>query len=299
MPACVPRASAPTVTWPDTAFVLGGTGPYGKGDHVRKCLAFVQTLVEIGGWTGPVYILNDDRSGTLSFGRNQTTQLIKVPTIGKNTKSLIFNSSLVKESILIWNDCDVVVAQADCIAQRLGRIPLDFRRFDMYMANNEGVDTCKAGGVIQTRCGDQIHTGTFAAHRSASHAILREWQAQQRQFPGSLDRYTYYAAVQKLNGTANPPRIGRLPMQMLDTMWTNGTRACVNHLSKGRLKDPQTRRAAVDFIKSLCVEPAREAALLERLSAMSVAMEFARDVRSEGLIELKGFLHDHMPTWLG
>ena len=297
--------------WPDTAFVLGGTGPYGKGDQVRKCLAFAETLVQIGGWAGSVYILNDDRSGTLSFGGNQTTRLIKVPTVGKITKSLIFEYPGVEESMLIWSDCDVVVAQPDCIATRLGRSPPDFRNFELIMAyqGDDILSTCTKGGVIYGRCGDGIHTGTFVAHRNASRAVLRAWQAQQRKSPGSHDRFTLYAALHQLNASGHPPRVGRLPVRMQDSMWNNGSTACVNHISKGRLRFEDNRRAAVDFIRSLCVERAREAALLERLSFSAVAMEYARDVVNEGLIELKGaagavkargeaFVHARLP-WLG
>lgn len=284
--------------WPDTAFVVGGTGTYGKSDHVRKCLAFAESLVRIGGWAGPVYILNDDRDETLSLGANQTTRLIKVPAIGKEVKTWVFDSPAVTESTVIFHDCDVVVAKADCIAERLGH-PLDFTNFDFYLAEVEGIYTCITG-VGSTRCGDKIHTGTFAANRKTSRAILTAWQAHMRSLPGSLDRYTLYSAIQELNATAaTPPRIGRLPQRMSDSMWYPGKIDCMNHMSKGRLKDERSWQAAGDFIRSLCIEPAREGALLDRLSRASIWQEYARDVRGEVMAELRWHLLSHPLRMMG
>jgi hypothetical protein len=284
-------------TWQDTAFV---TGSVGVGADLSACLAFAESLAIVGGWSGPIYVLNGERDEELKFGSSARARLVRVPSrsggidFGSNMskgggkggylKTLMMELPAIKESTLVWHDCDTLVAQPDCVDAMLGP-PLDFSQTssgaDIYISNTVNgecrrfLQTSKAPNKFQSssgRCGSGIHVGTFIAHRTASAAIMKEWKRRIHREPHVIDFVLLWDAWHALNtssavhwwshwwpGSGSPPRVAQLPARLQDNMWMHNRTRCINHVTAGRLsrKTKQNRAAIYPLYKSLCLSASK------------------------------------------
>lgn len=259
---------------------------------LRKCVALAETIGRIGGWQGNVYIMTDSPPGSserVSWTRgNSNIKFVKIEPIrdgvdfrvhsagggGGYLKTQMFDLPDIKEDILIWHDCDKMIAQPDCINDLFAdpKASLDFgpdKEFFLGLKPSpmpcpikdqdpgttiDGVycpvDYCRKGsGEYANRCGDGVHVGVFAAHRKWSKPLMDEWKINQQREPSVYDRYTFWDAWKKLDS-----KVATVPIPWRDNMYSKASVKCVNHMSGPRVWAEENRGFLEGFLQSMCLE---------------------------------------------
>jgi len=273
-------------------FVFSATDRYAQGMAYR-CVAAVESLVRIGGWSGPVYLmasrgrecLDEEHlrrvtgSDNVHVVHDFYTVLRGMADIFPNLPRSFYPGSAksvkgamvdivarlhstgidgrvargAPPDVLIYHDCDKVVAQPACIAQML-RVPLPFgpdKRF--YTSHME--PRCFRANNGTGPCGDNLHAGVVAVHRTWSLPLARAWAHAQLVNGKRYDRHTLWAAWNgsRANDGSTKWSMVSLPPVYQDSMWDYELPpSCINHVSGGRCKAAGQKRARA-FMRSLCL----------------------------------------------
>jgi hypothetical protein len=292
-------------------FVFSATDRYAQGMAYR-CVAAIESLVRVGGWSGPVYLMANrghqcldaqhlrhvtgspnvhvvhefynvlrgmpsvfpdlprsfypgsaksvkgamiDIVGMLHGGgipQPLPPELSEVDRGGPSTKNVTAPGP--PPDVLIFHDCDKVVARAGCIEEML-RVPLPFgpdKRF--YVSHME--PRCIRANNGTGPCGDNLHAGVVAVHRTWSLPLARAWAHAQLVNGKRYDRHTLWDtwnSSRARDGSAERFKMVSLPAIYQDSMWDSSKPpACINHVSGGRCKAAGQKRAR-KFMRSLCL----------------------------------------------
>lgn len=297
---CVPRAQLRLERTPDAhgwlggrtqrptvGFVIGCTGKYSRGWSYR-CVAAIESLVLIGGWYGPVYLLSD--SGTCfdegrlraltgsaqihvvtdvfsRLGAEVSTLLVQHEAGGRGGALKALMHEVVPAEgapeILVWHDADHVFAVPGCVARMVRDVPLHFHAGQRLLVGRwvQRCIKCKknCGYHGGGRCGERVHIGTLASHREWSRELMRDWTRRLIAEPTIADYIPLWEAVK-----ANHTPVAELPAEFKDIFWnarpdndTRTMRACINHVSGGRCaangKLENGLHKIRDFFSSLCL----------------------------------------------
>lgn len=274
-------------------FVFSATDRYAQGMSYR-CVAAIESLVRVGGWSGPVYLMVSRGKECLDEGHlrqvtgSQNVHVVHdfytvlrgmpnvfpdlprsfYPGSAKSVKGAMIDIVGLLHSeagidgrtapgpppdVLIYHDCDKVVARPGCIADML-RVPLPFgpdKRF--YVSHME--PRCFRANNGTGPCGDNLHAGVVAVHRRWSLPLARAWALAQLVNGKRYDRHTLWAAwngSRALDGSTDMAMVS-LPPVYQDSMWNYELPpSCINHVSGGRCKAAGQKRART-FMRSLCL----------------------------------------------
>lgn len=281
-------------------FVFSATERYAQGMAYR-CVAAIESLVRVGGWSGPVYLMASKGEACLDeahlrevtgspnvyvvhdfyaalrgmpgvfpglprafdCGAAKAVKGAMLDIVGRLHSAAGIGGRAAPGAppdVLIYHDCDKVVAKPGCIAEML-RAPLAFgadRRF--YVSHME--PRCARANNETGPCGDGLHTGVVAAHRRWSAPLARAWALAQLRNGKQYDRHTLWATWNRSrahDGSTDLP-ITSLPPAYQDSMWNfKLPPACINHVSGGRCKAAGQKRARA-FMRSLCLRARPHAA---------------------------------------
>jgi len=274
-------------------FVFSATDRYAAGMAYR-CVAAIESLVKIGGWSGPIYMMVGPKgrdcldqahlrkvtgSDNVHVVHEFYSVLRGMPTVyselprhffpgsAKSVKGAMIDivgllhgegingtkASGPPPEVLIFHDCDKVVARTGCIEEMV-RVPLPFgpeKRF--YVSHME--PKCIRAKNGTGPCGNNLHAGVVAVHREWSLPIARAWALEQLRHGKRYDRHTLWEAW---NNSRSPDgktewKMASLPPVYQDSMWNvELPPSCINHVSGGRCKDAGQKRART-FMRSLCL----------------------------------------------
>jgi hypothetical protein len=291
-------------------FVFSATDRYATAMAYR-CVAAIESLVRVGGWSGPVYLMTNKGqecldeshlrrvSGSVNVhvvndfysvlramgdvfpnlprsfspGSAKSVKGAMIDIVGKlhsaggieigpssreraagQSAPTVLRAPGEAPDVLIFHDCDKVVARTGCIEEMLS-VPLPFgpeKRF--YVSHME--PNCIRANNGSGPCGDNLHAGVVAVHRKWSLPIARAWAHKQLLNGKRYDRHTLWDAWNSSRGRdgATAWRMASLPAIYQDSMWdASKPAACINHVSGGRCVAAGQKRARA-FMRSLCLE---------------------------------------------